>query len=209
MATVFRVLFVALLLLGPSFLCGNQTLPWKAAVEAGVLTLHEQGSDNALLREPCAGQAGEVKLSRHGRFLFVAAMDRDSVASLCALVFDTVGKKVLARLRPLDNPSVLSLSPDGQHLLVDSGTAASRRKLTVLSLRTGQERGHYLYNDSRKPVWVSSMAFAFYDEAGPKVAGKPDLSAATGSKPNTYLQKKLWKDGKVQAQRHYLAAYAE
>jgi hypothetical protein len=187
----------------------RETGRWKVKALNGVLSISERSSGRVLTEQPYPGTGGSTVTSRHGNYLFVAVMTRESVAALLTLVVDTTSGKFL-KLGIGDNPNVLSVSPSNRYMLVDWGTSGGHRNLTVIELRDEPGEVDYIsYFNLEKPSWISGNAFEYYMTVGRKAPGKPELQPGGGGSPNNYAQKIIWDDGKVILKNEYEAVYSE
>ncbi|MBP7583730.1 MAG: SH3 domain-containing protein [Spirochaetes bacterium] len=182
---------------------------WKVTVLNGTLSISERSTGRVLTEETCPGTGGSAVTSRHGNYLFVAVMTRESVAALLTLVVDTTSGKFL-KLGNGDNPNVLSVSPSNRYMLVDWGTSGSHRRLTVIELLREQpgEVDYISYFNLEKPSWISGNAFEYYMIVGRKAPGKPELHQSAEGTPNSYAQKIIWDDGKLVRTNEYTAVYS-
>lgn len=182
---------------------------WSVRAENGTLLVREANGWEAY-RDTYRGVAGEIVKSSHGNYLFIAVMDSGSVQSILTLVIDMSMRKLVIKVRELDNPNALSVSPSKRYMLIDSGTSADIRGLTIVDMIKGKEAGRVSYfPDKGRPTWISGNAFEYYMTVGRKAPGKSDLPHTSDGKPNNYTRKIIWDDGRTIKKDDYTAVYSE
>ena len=182
---------------------------WSVKAENGTLLVREANGWEAY-RDTYRGVAGKIVKSGHGNYLFIAVMDSGSVQSLLTLVIDMSMRKLVIKVRELDNPNALSVSPSKRYMLIDSGTSADIRGLTIVDMIKGKEAATVSYfPDKGRPTWISGNAFGYYMIVGRKAPGKPDLPQTSDGRPNNYARKIIWDDGRTIKKDDYTAVYSE
>jgi hypothetical protein len=118
------------------------------------------------------GQAGKIDNSKEASFLFLSVRDDKSGAVLPVFsgILDTVkGEWVIKfdRKPELAGPSVLSWSPSKKYAVIDSGTAAASRNLTVVDMQAKkvEHSTSYIPQGFKTGIkWEGDGAFQFYME---------------------------------------------
>jgi len=118
------------------------------------------------------GLAGKIDNSKESSFLFLSVWDDKSGAVMPVFsgILDTAAGEWVIRFDKksgLASPSVLSWSPSKKYAVIDSGTAAASRNLTVVDVRAKkiEHATSYIPQGFKTGIkWEGDGAFQFYME---------------------------------------------
>ncbi len=184
---------------------------FDVTAENNTVTVTDSRNKQILFKDSYNGEYAEIAGSIHGRYLFIALMSADTVDSVHSIIYDLKKKSIIARLPVMENPAVLSVSPSKKYVLMDSGTSAGIRGLSIVDVTTGKITfsAAYVDNDKLLPKWKSGDRLYYYIDAGRNVPGKPMMKERYDGKPNTYIQQVLWKKGKLTGTATYKKIYIQ
>lgn len=174
----------------------------------GLFKIVRNRDKKIMLQDNYSGDYDTIILKKYYQYHLISLLHGNE--SRYSIIYDLEKNSIATRLaKNLDNPSLLSISPSQNYMILDTGTAASVRNLQILNLITGNIIFRTSYTPVFKPVWIKENTITFYVPYGAKAPGKPRLLDKGDGTPNSYIQKIIWENGKVIKTKEFEAVYSE
>lgn len=115
------------------------------------------------------GLTRTIECHREGPYLFLAIYDyiNSGVSpELCGIINIPKAKWHIKLDAKHGNPNILSYSPTKKYVLIDTGTSASVRTLTIINLQEQkiEHECHYIPFDNNNVKWLENETIQYYQE---------------------------------------------